>query len=225
MLNYNAFSSRYLKSLYKSFFVAYYFVFQLNHLHSHYNISVQLELIFQFTPFPNSFSNRKPANYIAMASKPDPDQFTTPFLLTKTGHRDPYPAISPEKPENSQKGKIIIITGGGAGIGAAAAKVWARAGASGIVIAARRLETLEEVAKDIKASNPASQVLPVKADISLEEDVKNLFASVQKIFGRPADVLLNNAGYLADDQLVGETPVADWWKTFVSILRFQGHWI
>ncbi len=56
-----------------------------------------------------------------MAQPVDPDSFTTPFLLTKTGHRDPYPAILPDKPENSQNGKIVIITGGGSGIGAVGA--------------------------------------------------------------------------------------------------------
>lgn len=156
-----------------------------------------------------------------MAAPPDPDQFTKPFLITKAFHRDPYPALSPEKPENSQKGKIIIITGGGAGIGAAAAKVWARAGAAGIVIAARRLEALNEVAKEIKSINPTTQVLPVKTDIQSEDEVRNLFASVQKTFGRPADVLLNNAGYLQDEQLIGETPVAEWWKAFVNFMTYH----
>ena len=103
----------------------------------------------------------------------------------------------------------------------AAAKVWARAGAGGIVIAARRLQKLEEVAKDIKVVNASSKVLTVQTDISSEKDVIGLFAAVQKEFGRPADVLLNNAGYLQDDQLVGETPVGDWWKSFVSFLSLE----
>lgn len=53
-----------------------------------------------------------------MAQRFDPDQFTTPFMVTKTKHRDPYPAILPANPSNSQKGKIIIITGASGGIGA-----------------------------------------------------------------------------------------------------------
>ncbi len=47
----------------------------------------------------------------------DPHRFTIPYALTPSIHRDPYPAISPELESNSQKGKIIIVTGGGAGIG------------------------------------------------------------------------------------------------------------
>jgi hypothetical protein len=53
-----------------------------------------------------------------MAQQVDPDQFTTPFMPTPTKRRDPYPALDPFKPSNSQKGKIIIITGASGGLGA-----------------------------------------------------------------------------------------------------------
>ena len=61
-----------------------------------------------------------------MAQQIDPDQFTTPFMITKTKHRDPYPAILPSNPSNSQKGKIIIITGASGGIGAVRSSFFSR---------------------------------------------------------------------------------------------------
>jgi NAD(P)-dependent dehydrogenase (short-subunit alcohol dehydrogenase family) len=64
--------------------------------------------------------------------------------------------------------------------------------------------------------NSKVQVLTVKADIAVEKDVENLYAEVQKAFGRHADVLLNNAGYLDDDNLIGEQKVDEWWTGFVS---------
>lgn len=48
----------------------------------------------------------------------DPDAYTTPFSITKSVHRDPYWAIDFKNPANDQSGKIIIITGASAGIGA-----------------------------------------------------------------------------------------------------------
>ena len=45
-------------------------------------------------------------------------KMTMPFQLTKKIHRSVPEYLQPEKPENSQKGKIIVITGGGSGIGA-----------------------------------------------------------------------------------------------------------
>ena len=96
--------------------------------------------------------------------------------------------------------------------------MWARAGASGVVIAARRLDALEKVAEELRAISPSSKVLAVKADITSEDDVKNLFASIQKTFGRPADVLLNNAGYLKDDEFIGETAPNVWWTGIVSFI-------
>ena len=44
--------------------------------------------------------------------------FTLPFQLTKKIHRDIPAILSPENPEISAKGKIIVITGGGSGLGA-----------------------------------------------------------------------------------------------------------
>jgi len=43
---------------------------------------------------------------------------TLPFQLTQKIHRSVPDMLRPEKEENSQKGKIIVITGGGTGIGA-----------------------------------------------------------------------------------------------------------
>ncbi|KAL2069322.1 hypothetical protein VTL71DRAFT_15660 [Oculimacula yallundae] len=153
-----------------------------------------------------------------MAEAVDPDRLTKLFMATKTMRRDPYPAISPTNPENSQKDRIIIITGASAGVGEAAAKVWARAGAKGIVIAARNLERLNKIAEELRAISPSTTVLPVKVDIANESDVKILFAEIQKTFGRAADVLLNNAGYLKDGSIV-DTPVDKWWQIFEINLK------
>jgi NAD(P)-dependent dehydrogenase (short-subunit alcohol dehydrogenase family) len=68
----------------------------------------------------------------------------------------------------------------------------------------------------LRAISPGTTVLPVKADISSVEEVDNLYKKIQQTFGRPADVLLNNAGYLRDDEFIGETPVEEWWKGIVS---------
>ena len=54
-----------------------------------------------------------------MASEVDNTlDYTMPFQLTKKVYRSVYPYISAENPTNSQKGKIIVITGGGTGVGA-----------------------------------------------------------------------------------------------------------
>ena len=44
--------------------------------------------------------------------------YTRPFQLTEKIHRDVPEYLQPEQPQNSQKGRIIVITGGGTGIGA-----------------------------------------------------------------------------------------------------------
>lgn len=93
---------------------------------------------------------------------------------------------------NRLQGKTAVITGGNSGVGAAAALLFAAEGAQ-VVISARRTQPLEEVAQKIQASG--GQALMVPADISKDEDCKNLIARAMEAFGK-VDILVNNAGVL-----------------------------
>jgi hypothetical protein len=55
--------------------------------------------------------------------------------------------------------------------------------------------------------NSNLQALTAKADITVEKDVENLDVEIQKIIGRHADILLNNARCLDDGKLLGEQRV------------------
>jgi NADP-dependent 3-hydroxy acid dehydrogenase YdfG len=88
----------------------------------------------------------------------------------------------------------------------------------------RRQDKLDEVSAAIKAISATTTVLAVATDVTIESDVENLYAQVQKTFGRQADVLLNNAGFLDDEKgRIGEQSVEDWWKVQVSCVlnRYQ----
>jgi NADP-dependent 3-hydroxy acid dehydrogenase YdfG len=170
-----------------------------------------------------------------MSQEFDADAYSRPSCLTKTMHRDPYPAISPEAPENSQNGKIILITGGGSGIGAvstlpfgkevwltniskAMAKVWATAKASGIVLAGRRVQNLEEVAASLKTINKDVDVLTVQTDVGDDKSVEALISKAKAHYGRVPDVVVSNAGYVEKALPIGKQKPEDWFKTFVCTM-------
>ncbi|KAL9638220.1 MAG: hypothetical protein Q9164_001697 [Protoblastenia rupestris] len=156
-----------------------------------------------------------------MTEEADPTlAYTLPYQLTKTLHRNPYKYISASNPKNSQKGKIILITGGGTGIGAAAASVWVCAGAEAVVIAGRRYAKLEETLNRIQASSKSTRILAVRTDVVVEEDVKNLFSKVKETFGRAPDVVLCCAGWVFGWHNIGDMGAVDnFWKVYVRIPR------
>ncbi|MBP9987367.1 MAG: SDR family oxidoreductase [Bacteroidales bacterium] len=86
-------------------------------------------------------------------------------------------------------GKTIVITGATSGIGLACARNFAVKGAR-LVLAARSLDKLAEVEKELSA---VTEVLAVKADVSCEDDCRNLIEKAVERFGG-IDVLVNNAG-------------------------------
>ncbi len=87
--------------------------------------------------------------------------------------------------------RVAIVTGASSGIGAASARALAAAGFR-VVLAARRLERLEALAKEIAGAGGSA--LPVAADLAREADCAELVARTLRELGR-VDVLVNNAGF------------------------------
>jgi len=83
--------------------------------------------------------------------------------------------------------KVAVVTGAGSGIGKAVALAFGREG-YGVVLAGRRADALEAVAKQI-----GPKALAVPSDVSDPASVKALFAAAKAKFGR-VDVVFNNAG-------------------------------
>src|SRR5713101_5624253 len=90
---------------------------------------------------------------------------------------------------DSVKGKTAIVTGGGRGIGKSIARRLAEAGAN-VVIASRKLEKLEETAKEF--SSLPGKIVPVGCHVGRVADLENLVQETQKQFG-PVDILVNNS--------------------------------
>jgi len=87
-------------------------------------------------------------------------------------------------------GKVALVTGASSGIGKASAIALAGQGAS-VAIAARRIEKLEEVKKEIEAKGGKALVLQM--DVLKKEEIVAGIAKIVATFGR-LDILLNNAG-------------------------------
>lgn len=88
------------------------------------------------------------------------------------------------------QGKVAVVTGASSGLGKDAAIAYAKAGAD-VVLLARRLDRLEEVANEIKALG--RDALAIKVDVTDEENVKDAIAKAVDHFTH-LDILLNNAG-------------------------------
>ena len=86
--------------------------------------------------------------------------------------------------------RVAIITGAGSGIGKAIAIAYAREGAH-IVGAARRVEKLQETAKEVESLG--RRFIVVRCDVSKKEDCENVIKETLKEFDR-IDILVNNAG-------------------------------
>lgn len=130
-------------------------------------------------------------------------------------------------------GKVAVVTGASSGLGVQMATAFARQGAD-LVILARRVERLEELAKKLREEYNVN-VLPLRCDVTNTDDINAAAETAEKEFGR-VDILLNCAGSskdkgvleMADDEwdftiATDETSVFKMTRAFARIMKKNGY--
>ena len=88
------------------------------------------------------------------------------------------------------KGKVIVVTGGGSGLGKAMTKYFLELGAK-VAITSRDLDKLKNTAAELETQTGGT-CLPIQCDVRHYEEVEAMLQEVLKAYGK-VDVLLNNA--------------------------------
>ena len=102
------------------------------------------------------------------------------------------------------KDKVVVITGGATGIGAALARRFHAEGAKAIAVAGFQEDLLRQVAAEVDG-------LAVPCDVSRESEIQNLISKVEEAFG-PIDVFCSNAGIarMGDEDVPDEEWQLNW---------------
>jgi NAD(P)-dependent dehydrogenase (short-subunit alcohol dehydrogenase family) len=122
--------------------------------------------------------------------------------------------------KESITGKVALVTGGGAGIGRAAAVYFAQNGAK-IVVVDIDDEGGEETSRTIIQSG--GQAIFIRADVSRTEDAKKMVKTAVEKFGR-LDCACNNAGVTVKERpLTHDYPEEEWDR--VININLKGVWL
>jgi NAD(P)-dependent dehydrogenase (short-subunit alcohol dehydrogenase family) len=114
--------------------------------------------------------------------------FPTP---TAKYHSNTYPTLSPSRPELSAKGKSVLITGGGSGIGAETARSFAEAGAARIALLGRREQPLLDTKASIERNYSGVDVFISPTDVTKKNEVDTAFKNF--LGSGKLDVVVSNA--------------------------------
>jgi NAD(P)-dependent dehydrogenase (short-subunit alcohol dehydrogenase family) len=115
--------------------------------------------------------------------------------------------------------KVVLVTGGNAGIGKATALAFAREGAKVVITARREPEGIAAV-KEIEAAGGVASF--VRADVAVEADVVRAIEHTISRYGR-LDVVFNNAGIEGKNGPIDTLTSADFDETFAVNVR--GTWL
>lgn len=105
--------------------------------------------------------------------------------------------------DSALAGKVVLISGGTQGLGAACARTAARCGAEAVVVTGRNPEKAESLLDELSELGVDSMV--VRADVSVVEDAQNTVAATIEAYGR-VDCVVNAAGITTRGTLLDTTP-------------------
>ena len=109
--------------------------------------------------------------------------------------------------------RIAVITGGGSGIGAATARLYAKHGAN-VVVSDLNERAATEIVSGIQSD--AGKAVFVKADVSKASECENLVQQTLKTFGR-VDIAFNNAGIGGEENSVAADMSLDGWQKIIDV--------
>lgn len=109
--------------------------------------------------------------------------------------------------------KILIVTGGSRGIGAATARLAAARGYAVCISYLNNQPAADEAVASIEQAG--GRALAVQADVAQEADVLRLFEAVDRQFGR-VTALVNNAGILERQMRLEQMDAARWNRVFAA---------
>lgn len=116
-----------------------------------------------------------------------------------------------QAPKDLLDGKVILVTGAGAGIGQAAAKSFAAHGAT-VILLGRTIKKLEDVYDEIEAAgHPQAAIYPMNLEGAVAKDYDDMAATIQKEFGR-LDGILHNAALLGSITPIEQYDADEWLK-------------
>jgi NAD(P)-dependent dehydrogenase (short-subunit alcohol dehydrogenase family) len=115
-------------------------------------------------------------------------------------------------------GQTVLVTGASSGIGHHFAALLAAAGAR-VALAARRVDRLEELAREIEGAG--GQSLPIVCDVTCTDDVAAAVAIAESELG-PLTLLVNNAGVVVSKPVLQHSE-ADW--DHVVDTNLKGAWL
>ncbi|KAF7194290.1 Short chain dehydrogenase citE [Pseudocercospora fuligena] len=155
-----------------------------------------------------------------MASKQNAAPFSFPSF-TKTWHSSPYEFISPSRPELSARGKNVVVTGGGTGIGKAIAIAFAQAGASSVAIIGRREDRLKTAVQEISeaAGQLQTKVIFEVADLTKRDVTTAALHRIVEKQGGTIEIFVSNAGATPSPGLALKSNDDDFMKLFDMNIR------
>jgi 3-oxoacyl-[acyl-carrier protein] reductase len=110
------------------------------------------------------------------------------------------------------KGQIALVTGGSRGIGRAIVTAFAAEGAKVAFVFRGNKEAADGLVAEVTGAG--GHVLPLQADVTKPEEAQRCVETIEKTWGGPVNILVNNAGIIRDDLFVRLEPEA--WNAVIQ---------